>query len=78
VDPFPAPGTNLEARGPSRPKFNHFSTPCLGTIFGQVFVLGCKYVENPSKNLVFVPSVIFERFLIDFEVTFGGQKWLQV
>ena len=78
VDPFPAPGTNLEARRPSRPKFHHFSTPCFGTFFGQVFVLGWNDVENPSKNILFVPNVIFERFLIDFEVAFGGQKWSQV
>ena len=38
VDPFPAPGTNLEARGPPRPKFHHFSTPGFGTLFEQFFV----------------------------------------
>ena len=78
VDPFPAPGTNLEARRLSRPRFHHFSTPCFGTLFGQVLVLEWKYVEHPSKNPVFVPSLIFERFSIEFEVTFGGQKWSQV
>ena len=64
--------------GPQGQNSTIFVTPCFGTFFGQVFVLGWKYVENPSQILVFVPSVIFERFLIDFEFTFGGQKWSQV
>ena len=78
VDPFPAPGINLEARKPSRPKFHHFSQPCFETLFGPVLVSGWTYVENLSQIPVFVPSLISERCLIDFEVTFGGQIWSQV
>ena len=78
---FRASGINLGSRGPSRQKFHHLE----GTVFGpfldkfwQVFVFTRKSTKFWMRILVFESRVIFERFLNDFEVTFGGQKRSQV
>ena len=48
------------------------------TNFRQVFVFAWKRANFWMQIWVFVLRLIFERFLNDFEVTFGGQKWSQV
>ena len=77
MDLFRASGLNLGARGPSNPKFHHFAPPIwdsFWTIFAQVSDFERKNEKMQQQILVFVISLILKRFLIDFEVSFGGQK----
>ena len=84
-DLFRPPGINLgsiwDPWGSSCAKFHRLGPSVFGSFLDQFstsFVFARKHVEFGVQILVFVPRLIFERFLIDFEVTFGGQKWSKV
>ena len=56
VDPFPAPGTNLEARGSSRPKFNHFSHLLFGSLLDKFSFWGEHMLKIYHKVLCLCPG----------------------